>query len=978
MLTLEAPFYVVKNIIVFRDHASPSTFYYLAGPPELSRRPDGKLDFMLLKYREALDAAGAAASRVREQLGGAFLIFGVDCALSSNLLEEIKGEVSSQVPDGAGEIQLLPVLYTHGTVKVVALDYQPATGTGTGADAAKPSRFVRGVIGTATPSLLQDQRAIFSVSLDPDAATLLEAAYDDDLSPIGVMYELEFQALRPALSVHATVDYKRAYEMFKTRLTVGVHTNSGNASTNDQGSRNTPGPAGAGAAGGAGAGGAGAGGAGGGVQPQVPNPPDIVIAITTGGALGTMEFTTQVGSGAASAPVRSGAAAPFNYQVPSTSTTLVFPAGPYPVGNYLLHFTSPTVGQVTPQGAPATGRPTIAQRTTAQTVTSAGGAGSNPAGAGSAGGGTTTPPTTTTTTKSTSDQSTTQFGLDMDIQYAMEKLKQEEAIKIEIVRQMDGKSVDDMEKEAMDLLKEEILKDFFKPALSTSVPPQQAAASSMVNNAAATTANINRPMAGNSAATPTGTGNTSSTGTTSASTSATRVDIGFQLQYKTEDELKTATYDFSAQSVETRIHAPSGFFSLLLSGTKREELIKSIDLDDPFFKVIDAQVSTIADFATLDLKSVVVDVAYGGTDDAPKVRQTYNLTPADAAAKNFQAFVDGDDMAWRSAVRYSFGESELVAAQTAEYQMPWRSSTSRAVVVVPEDDVPMLHLYVEQGVIDWDLVARIETTITYDDPANGFHAERTFLVGSDFKRQEWTIRLTDPNVRAYTVQHTWFLKDDGRRIQGAPYQATAAQVFVFDPFVDRIPIVVQALVDPTSVTRVTVAFSYKDTAHQIDVHKLVELDGPAFKPVTLTLPLMDPKKREYTYTATIVKANGEAVVRKETTTSDLALNIGDGSVIVDVQVTLLGDVAAAKASAVQVDLQAEPIDGRPPTIQSHLFEAGGDKKWTQRLLLRSDRPDRTYQYRTTIFLNDKGPVSSDWIDAETSVLPLQVSRLASP
>src|SRR5262249_52355668 len=123
MLTLEPPYYSIKGIIVFRDHASPSTFYYLAGPPKLSRRPDGKPDFMLLKYREALDGAATAAAAAKDQLGGAFLIFGVDCGVTDSVRAEIQGEVSSYAPDG--DVQLLPVLYTQGSVKVVVLDYQP-------------------------------------------------------------------------------------------------------------------------------------------------------------------------------------------------------------------------------------------------------------------------------------------------------------------------------------------------------------------------------------------------------------------------------------------------------------------------------------------------------------------------------------------------------------------------------------------------------------------------------------------------------------------------------------------------------------------------------------------------------------------------------------------------------------------------------------------------------------------------------------
>lgn len=80
MLTFEAPFYEIHGVIVFRDHAVPNQFYYLAGRPRLSRDKDGRPMLLLLKYRHALDAMGSATARLREQLGGAFLTFGVDCS----------------------------------------------------------------------------------------------------------------------------------------------------------------------------------------------------------------------------------------------------------------------------------------------------------------------------------------------------------------------------------------------------------------------------------------------------------------------------------------------------------------------------------------------------------------------------------------------------------------------------------------------------------------------------------------------------------------------------------------------------------------------------------------------------------------------------------------------------------------------------------------------------------------------------------
>src|SRR5262249_14114060 len=161
MLTFEAPFYELRGIIVFRDHADPTMFYYLAGPPKLTV-VDNKPSFQMLTYRRVFDAMTDAHSLAREQLGGAFVMFGVDCAVAEETNGAIRGDLQALLPPDAGPVKLAPVLYTKGKVNVIALDRQTGVEAAPGSDADK-SKFVRGILGTAIPSLLQDQRAIFSI-----------------------------------------------------------------------------------------------------------------------------------------------------------------------------------------------------------------------------------------------------------------------------------------------------------------------------------------------------------------------------------------------------------------------------------------------------------------------------------------------------------------------------------------------------------------------------------------------------------------------------------------------------------------------------------------------------------------------------------------------------------------------------------------------------------------------------------------------
>jgi hypothetical protein len=944
MLTFEAPFYQIKDVIVFRDHAVKTQFYYLAGLPKLSLDANRKPQFSLLKYQNALDAGGAVVKN-RDALGGAFLMLGVDCAVDP---DSIKGELSSQAGVD-GDITLTPVLYTGGTAQIVVLDYQPPSTSG----APTVSHFVKAVVGSTTPSLLGDQRAIFSVSLDTDAATLIEAAYDNDMSPIGVIYQLQFSGLRPALSVSAEVDYQRVYDQLKIDFQFGLRSGSGGGtSTGGTGATSGAGGSGSTTTTGAGAGAGGTSSSPGsttGADATTASPPldkPIQLRVQTGGVLGTSAVINfllgdaKITDGAGEAvklDTPASGQTKFRWTVPGMKDVQFdFPAGTYFVGDtYTISVKrvisptfadttgknkSPVITPVTPAAAPQLAAPPAVNRTGTGTGTNSGAA--------SAG---------------------TQVAVDVNIDYTLQKLRDSGAIKINIVREQEGKSVDDMQKEAMDLIKNDILNDFFKPQMT--VAPLPAAVPATAN---ANASNINSGTAG---------------------TQGTKVSIGFQLQEIHQDELRTRTFDYTVQAPVTQTHAPNGFFSALIGKTSKADLIKEVKLDDDFFKVISVNASSIADFGVTDLKTVVLDVAYGGTVDEPATILSPIFTAADNSAKTFQTFIDGGEMSYRYRSSYFFGQNPMVGGQTSEYHTDWLTTLSRSLVVNPQIDVPMLHVYVAQGLIDWDLIAQIETTLSYDDPASQFHAERSFQINQSFQRDEWIVRLTNPALTTYNVQHTWILKDNLRRITGPVQQMSAAQLFVFDPFVDRLPVIVQPEVDPANVSRLTIAFHYEDAANQLDVRKLVEI-APPFRTTTVILPLMNAKKREYAYQATIYRTGGAAAENlPELTTDQMSIVIADGSLPFDVSVILVGDLVQAGLAALQVDLQADPLDGQPPAPQSHLFQPGGDSKWIQRLTLRSDRPSHTYQVQTTAFYAGKDPYPSSWNDHDTSILVIQPSHL---
>ena len=219
MLYLEPPFHMIEGVSLFRDHADARQWYYLPIGPRLTTVPDTAREtrvpqIQLIKYR------GSAGS-------GGFVNFDVDLGLDEDQLEEIAREIKSResLPDRP---RLAPVMPIDGSVRLLLFDHEstPPAPPGPGVAPAVPSpsggRFVLKADHAAKPALYGDNRAAFSVELSQRGVTILEQALKGEMSPIGVVYNLDFLALRPAYHVHLHVEWDRVQHHLEEHFSVSI------------------------------------------------------------------------------------------------------------------------------------------------------------------------------------------------------------------------------------------------------------------------------------------------------------------------------------------------------------------------------------------------------------------------------------------------------------------------------------------------------------------------------------------------------------------------------------------------------------------------------------------------------------------------------------------------------------------------------------------------------------------------------------
>src|SRR5690606_23107494 len=73
------------------------------------------------------------------------------------------------------------------------------------------------------PSLRGNNNAVFSLALSQEGSIILDEAFRQGAAPVGIIYDLEYSALQPALDVEITANYKRVYDSLK----IGIDASAG-------------------------------------------------------------------------------------------------------------------------------------------------------------------------------------------------------------------------------------------------------------------------------------------------------------------------------------------------------------------------------------------------------------------------------------------------------------------------------------------------------------------------------------------------------------------------------------------------------------------------------------------------------------------------------------------------------------------------------------------------------------------------------
>jgi hypothetical protein len=867
----------LEGVTVFSDHADPDQFWFLPGPVQLARRADGEAAFTFIKYKPAAVEGGAK--------GGGFLTFEANLRLDPDTERRILSRLSALT---RGKPRLAVVPFQQGTVQCIALNVQGSGGTTT--PPAGPGSFnaVEKILGASVPALDAGNTAAFSLTLSQEGAILLEQAFEKEATPVGVLYNLIYTGLRPALAVKITADFERIYNQFSASVEGQIYFLRGAIEaglewlvqngairievTDFIGEKDrqekekwaldffadklladwfrptlTPGQV---------VGGLPDTGTSSPLPPaalkiesRTPDPSptgyEIVHTPATSGTTETLRI-----NGGANPPV-----VKVDGQVrtldSSRQLTIEVAAGSQHeivVEHAAVAAADETFDLKFLQGSPPE----------ADWGTSPPSAGylrylaNSPA----------PPDAPFSASQAPKGSPPGVQGADALRDWIQNRLATPREVTI---RAHDSYENDDTP--AKQLASQQASQrrlDVARGIIGSLAKINSASGAFGFTEAKAAKRSGD---ANDRVAKITGKANAGSPAVTirgritRAAQSSTQTQpkppvqqpaaaLAFKLRFIHQEERKTLTLEYHREEATQRTYAPQGFIGLFvrdLEDPGRHFL--HVDLDDAFFRTFTVEMEAPIDFARIGLQSAHVALDYGPPDAPDHKHGDFVFERRDQKEK-LAVFMNAQrDTEYRQSVQYHFDPGSGWEGRRFSYTLPAETAEDRTLLLNPYEHLGFLEVSVFPHQIDAEVVESADVHLAYAYPDSTLQ-EKVITVLPTSAPQSWKLRLEDPAAREYTYRLVHHLKDGTTREQD-PVSSRATALAVNDPFpkaleIDFIPVWME---EPRMVF---IDLEYNDPDNDYRRELRLTLPGNSSEPAHVRIALIDPKKQTFRYRQTIV------------------------------------------------------------------------------------------------------------------------------
>jgi hypothetical protein len=277
-----------------------------------------------------------------------------------------------------------------------------------------------------------------------------------------------------------------------------------------------------------------------------------------------------------------------------------------------------------------------------------------------------------------------------------------------------------------------------------------------------------------------------------------------------EDKSITLLYD--RQSAEQRSYAPQGLVRRLAEDLDGPPYFIEVDLDSPFFRVVDIDVDAPVVFEQIGLLKADVTIAYGRASDPSGIkRKDISFRPGGPGQERASFFLNPErDLNYELTLQYHFDPLSGWDGEKLIYDLAPVSSLDRTLSLNPFRDFGFHDIRIVPGDLDPDMVDSTDVRLHYEHPGR-WARDKIVTVRPGGPEQHWKLRLSNPGPRSFTYQVVHRLLDGTTR-ELAPVATEAPLVVVDDPFDEPLLIEFHPNYDAAGLRMLIVEVRYEDPA----------------------------------------------------------------------------------------------------------------------------------------------------------------------
>jgi hypothetical protein len=288
-----------------------------------------------------------------------------------------------------------------------------------------------------------------------------------------------------------------------------------------------------------------------------------------------------------------------------------------------------------------------------------------------------------------------------------------------------------------------------------------------------------------------------------------------------------------------------------------DEFIRSVDLDDPFFRRRHVHVLNRVDLAADQVASIDVSLRYGTESKSVLLDSTKDNDTLDWAS----VLVDGAvDKRLLAGYTINFSSAAGALDRPSSLTAETRTIDSDTFEIFPSQDdlYYVVSVPIEASDFPFDRYPQIQVDLRYDDAANGISLRDTLILDAGHTAQTWKWFLRDRNKDTFEYRVTFRAKDN--RDVSRDWQPNAEeQVRVRDPRPRSRTVTVVPPPTWSMVSQVFVDLFYDDKPNGVSAEMSMNFNSTAAGPQVFKVAIEDVDMRVVQYEVKLLLSDGSLI-----------------------------------------------------------------------------------------------------------------------